>query len=170
MSPLLSYFMEELTPQLFYQNYLPISASFVVKRILWYALRNIPSYWNFISTRPRSAWEKSKFESVFLLESSFTLLIFLSIRKSELRENVHFLTLTIFHCNRRRKYKLHSLLIASRLSTSVQLSISGLLIVMGKWIRNAILAQWNMIGHQLFASELIGNLFYLHAVIFEIPK
>ena len=27
-----------------------------------------------------------------------------------------------------------------------------------------------MIGHQLFASELIGNLFYLPAVIFEIPK
>ena len=27
-----------------------------------------------------------------------------------------------------------------------------------------------MIGHGLFASEPIGNLFYLHAVIFEIPK
>ena len=27
-----------------------------------------------------------------------------------------------------------------------------------------------MIGHRLFASEPIGNLFYLHAVIFEIPK
>ena len=33
-----------------------------------------------------------------------------------------------------------------------------------------ILAQWNMTGHGLFASEPIGNLFYLHAVIFEIPK
>ena len=27
-----------------------------------------------------------------------------------------------------------------------------------------------MIGHPLFASEPIGNLSYLHAVIFEIPK
>ena len=27
-----------------------------------------------------------------------------------------------------------------------------------------------MIGHRLFASEPIGNFFYLHAVIFEIPK
>ena len=27
-----------------------------------------------------------------------------------------------------------------------------------------------MIGHQLFAIEPIGNLSYLHAVIFEIPK
>ena len=27
-----------------------------------------------------------------------------------------------------------------------------------------------MIGHRLFASESVGNLFYLHAVIFEIPK
>ena len=33
-----------------------------------------------------------------------------------------------------------------------------------------ILVQLNMIGHQLFASEPIGNLFYLHEVIFEIPK
>ena len=37
-------FMGELIPQLFYQNYLPISASFGVKRVLWYALYNIPSY------------------------------------------------------------------------------------------------------------------------------
>ena len=27
-----------------------------------------------------------------------------------------------------------------------------------------------MIGHRLFASEAIGNLFYLHAVIFEISR
>ena len=27
-----------------------------------------------------------------------------------------------------------------------------------------------MIGHRLFASKPIGSLFYLHAVIFEIPK
>ena len=33
-----------------------------------------------------------------------------------------------------------------------------------------ILAQWNMVGHELLASEPIGNLFYLHALIFEIPK
>ena len=31
------------------------------------------------------------------------------------------------------------------------------------------LAQWNMIGHRLFDSEPIGNIFYLHAAIFEIP-
>ena len=32
------------------------------------------------------------------------------------------------------------------------------------------MAQWNVIGHGLFASELTGNLFYLLEVIFEIPK
>ena len=37
---------------------------------------------------------------------------------------------------------------------------------MGKPIRNAYLAEWDMIGQQLFASEPIGNIFYLHAVIF----
>ena len=52
----------------------------------------------------------------------------------------------------------------------MQLSISGLLIVMGKPIRNAYLGIVNMIGHRLFASEPIGNLFSLHAVIFEIPN
>ena len=31
------------------------------------------------------------------------------------------------------------------------------------------LAQWNMIGHRLFDSEPIGNIFYLHAAVFEIP-
>ena len=31
------------------------------------------------------------------------------------------------------------------------------------------LAQWHMIGHQLFVSAPIGNVFYLHAAIFEIP-
>ena len=36
----LSYFMEELTPQ----NYLPISASFGVKRVQWYALLHNISY------------------------------------------------------------------------------------------------------------------------------
>ena len=33
-----------------------------------------------------------------------------------------------------------------------------------------ILAQWNMIGYRLFASDPTGNLFYLHAAIFEISK
>ena len=33
-----------------------------------------------------------------------------------------------------------------------------------------IFAQWNMAGHWLFASEPIGNLFYLDAVMFEIRK
>ena len=33
-----------------------------------------------------------------------------------------------------------------------------------------ILTQWNMIRRRLFASEPIGNFFYLHVVIFEIPK
>ena len=37
-------FMREMTPQLFYQNYLPISASLGVKRVLWYVLYNISSY------------------------------------------------------------------------------------------------------------------------------
>ena len=32
------------------------------------------------------------------------------------------------------------------------------------------MAQWSIIGHGLFASEPTGNLFYLRAVIFEIPK
>ena len=32
------------------------------------------------------------------------------------------------------------------------------------------MAQWNVIGHGLFASEPIGNLFYLLEVIFEISK
>ena len=40
----LSYFMGELTPQLFYQNYLRISASFGIKIVLWYARYKIPSY------------------------------------------------------------------------------------------------------------------------------
>ena len=36
-------FMEDLTPHLLYQNYLPISASFDLNRVLLYALHNIPS-------------------------------------------------------------------------------------------------------------------------------
>ena len=36
-------FYGEVDPQVFYQNYLPISASFDLKRVLWYALDNIPS-------------------------------------------------------------------------------------------------------------------------------
>ena len=31
------------------------------------------------------------------------------------------------------------------------------------------LAQWHMIGHRLFVSELIGNVVYLHASMFEMP-
>ena len=89
----LCYFMRKLTSQLFYQNYLPISISFSVKRVLLYALRNIPSYKNLISTRELSVWEKSKFDSVFFLWSSSTLLSFLSICKSELNEDVLFLTM-----------------------------------------------------------------------------
>ena len=38
-------------PQLFYQNCLPISAFFDVKRVLWCALCNIPSCLNLIRTR-----------------------------------------------------------------------------------------------------------------------
>ena len=34
---------------------------------------------------------------------------------------------------------------------------------------HAALAQWHMIGHQLFGSELVGDVFYMHAAIFEIP-
>ena len=41
---------------------------------------------------------------------------------------------------------------------------------MGNLIRNAYLGTVDMIGHRLFAGEPIGNLFYRHAVIFEIPK
>ena len=44
-------FMEELTTQVFYQSYLPISASFDLKRVLPCALHNIPSSENLISTR-----------------------------------------------------------------------------------------------------------------------
>ena len=43
LSIILTYFMGEVTPQLFYQNYLLISDSFGVKRVLSYALHNIPS-------------------------------------------------------------------------------------------------------------------------------
>ena len=32
------------------------------------------------------------------------------------------------------------------------------------------LAQWNMIGHRLFDSEPVGNIFDLHATVFEIPN
>ena len=37
------FFMGELTPHVFYQNYLPISVSFSIKRVLCYARHNIPS-------------------------------------------------------------------------------------------------------------------------------
>ena len=40
---------------------------------------------------------------------------------------------------------------------------------MGKPIEKHALAQWHMIGHQLFFSEPIGGVFYLHEAIFEIP-
>ena len=72
----LSYFIGELTPQLPYQNYVPISATYGIKGVTFLL-------------RQRSAWKKSKVESVFLL----TLLILLSICKSEVDENVLFLTL-----------------------------------------------------------------------------
>ena len=39
----LALFMGELATQVFFQNYLPISASFGLKRVILYALRNIPS-------------------------------------------------------------------------------------------------------------------------------
>ena len=32
-----------------------------------------------------------------------------------------------------------------------------------------VLAQWHMIGYRLFVSEPIGNDFYMHAAMFEIP-
>ena len=83
------------------------SASFGVKRVIWYALHNIPSYQNLICTRQVGkiliieSWRqiRKKFESVFLLGSSFTLLIFLSICKSQLNENVLFFNtaITIFY-------------------------------------------------------------------------
>ena len=41
---------------------------------------------------------------------------------------------------------------------------------MEKPVRNAYLGTVKHDGHRLFASEPIGNVFYLHAVIFEIPK
>ena len=63
-----------------------------------------------------------------------------------------------------------ALLTVSRPSNQIQLSISGLLIVMGKPMRKLILAYWNMVGHRLFAREPIGKPFYLHAAILEIPK
>ena len=61
--------------------------------------------------------------------------------------------------------------ILSRLSSQIQLSISDLLIAMGKPIISYwhVLAYGNMTGHPFFAREPIGNLFFLHEVVFEIP-
>ena len=78
-----------------------------------------------------------------------------------------------YHCHGRRKYILYtvcSLFIVGRPSSWIQLSILSLLIVLGEPIKTHILAQWNKIGHWLFASEPIGNVFHLHAVISKIPK
>ena len=62
------------------------------------------------------------------------------------------------------------LFIVSRLSTQIQLSISGLLIVMGKPIRNAYLGIVKHDRNRLFSKEPIGNIFFLHMATFEIPK
>ena len=59
--------------------------------------------------------------------------------------------------------------IVSRPSAEIELGIQGLLIVVGKLEIHA-LEKWNMIGHELFHIEPIGNIFYLQAAIFEIPK
>ena len=50
-----------------------------------------------------------------------------------------FLFVWFYHCHGRRKDILHSLFIVSRPSSQIQLSISGLLIVMRNPIRNAYL-------------------------------
>ena len=80
-----------------------------------------------------------------------------------------------YHCNGRRKYNLHSLFIASRLSTWIQLSISGLLIVMIKSIKNAYLApvkhSWISIfcwwaNRKLFLSAR-GNFWHSKVVIYN---
>ena len=62
------------------------------------------------------------------------------------------------------------LFIVSRPSTQIQLSISGLLIAMRKPIRNAYLGIVKHDWTSFVAREPIGNLFYLHAAIFEIRK
>ena len=69
------------------------------------------------------------------------------------------------------KSKVHSLLIVCRLSSQTQLSIYLRFInCYGKTNREMhVLAQWHMIGHRLFVSEPIRNIFYLCAAIFEIP-
>ena len=41
---------------------------------------------------------------------------------------------------------------------------------MGKPVKNAYFDIVNMIGHQLFGRDQIGNVFYMHAAIFEITK
>ena len=48
--------------------------------------------------------------------------------------------------------------------------MSGLLIVMGKPIRKAYLGIVKHDWTSMFARDAIGNLFYLYAAIFEIPK
>ena len=68
---------------------------------------------------------------------------------------------TILHG--RRKYKPYSFVYRFQALNLNSVDISGLLIVMGKPIRN-------IIGHRLFTIEPIGNLFYLLAEIFEIQK
>ena len=67
------------------------------------------------------------------------------------------------------KYKARSFFIVPRLSTEIHLSIQGLLIVIGKPIRSTgvgiVKHYWTSID-----SGAIGNIFYMHAALFEIQK
>ena len=64
--------------------------------------------------------------------------------------------------------------IISKPSTQIQLTISGLLIVVGKPVRNTYLISWHtetwLDIDCLLESQYEESLFYLHAAIFEIPK
>ena len=61
-------------------------------------------------------------------------------------------------------YKVRGFFLFHTLNQTEIPSVQGLLILMGKLIRNACL------GMLLFDSEPMGNIFYLPAVMFEIAK
>ena len=78
----------EFTPLLVYMNYPPISTPVGIKRVLWYALHNIPSCQNFISTRQLG----ESLNQVFSLDLHLGILLifFLSICKCQLNESLLF--------------------------------------------------------------------------------
>ena len=110
--------------------------------------------------------------SKFTFRRHFTTFYHSSYRSDNLVKIILiFLLLRIYYCHWKRKYKLHRFVYCFQVLNLNSIEYLRFTNCYGRANKKKhILAQRNMIGHHLFASEPIEKLFPLHEAIFKVPK